>query len=541
MDDGTVAVQPPTADTSATSVEPESDEKTGPSQHEGSKMEGEGDTVPTQEPELKQKRWRRSKDENGKREMREVETAMDQETEEERKARIEEELASLEEEIAEASSAVNLRPLGVDRHHRRYWIFPSLPGLFVEDTGHFPTEEAAQPVKSETPPELQVELPMARPFLPHSAIVSPTKATPTKRLPPPLIHIDNIQASKLLDMDSPSPEKEDKAQSQTPESEEVLTPSAVQQQQQAHAAQSNHLSWSCFTTTEDVDSLISSLNPRGQREVELKKSLESQRSVVLQGITRCPFRPNTTSRSSPSPQQKYCNADEYLELYLREQILDIEEKIYVGNLGYMKDVKDRSEWREAIETSGAAATQSLASTLEAPPQPSIASRPESPAPEDGGRTKSGIATPLVNPAVQELSRALLSVQGGIEKKYLMPPLGFAVDEKQKQKQKGSKKNGVVKGSRICLDQWRASLAKATSFSQIFVHLATLERAVMWSRSLMNMRCRICRRKGGDEYMLLCDGCDHGYHTYCLRPPLLSVPRGDWFCNNCRPVTPVKPR
>jgi len=33
-------------------------------------------------------------------------------------------------------------------------------------------------------------------------------------------------------------------------------------------------------------------------------------------------------------------------------------------------------------------------------------------------------------------------------------------------------------------------------------------------------------------MLLCDTCDRGYHTYCLRPPLSSVPVGDWFCPPC---------
>ena len=33
-------------------------------------------------------------------------------------------------------------------------------------------------------------------------------------------------------------------------------------------------------------------------------------------------------------------------------------------------------------------------------------------------------------------------------------------------------------------------------------------------------------------MLLCDGCDDSYHTYCLIPPLASVPRGDWRCPRC---------
>jgi hypothetical protein len=26
-------------------------------------------------------------------------------------------------------------------------------------------------------------------------------------------------------------------------------------------------------------------------------------------------------------------------------------------------------------------------------------------------------------------------------------------------------------------------------------------------------------------MLLCDGCDDSYHTFCLLPPLLEIPKG----------------
>ena len=33
-------------------------------------------------------------------------------------------------------------------------------------------------------------------------------------------------------------------------------------------------------------------------------------------------------------------------------------------------------------------------------------------------------------------------------------------------------------------------------------------------------------------MLLCDGCDKGYHTKCLVPPLLQVPEGEWLCAVC---------
>ena len=36
----------------------------------------------------------------------------------------------------------------------------------------------------------------------------------------------------------------------------------------------------------------------------------------------------------------------------------------------------------------------------------------------------------------------------------------------------------------------------------------------------------------DDAMLLCDGCDNGYHTYCTVPPIEVVPEEDWFCKDC---------
>ena len=35
-------------------------------------------------------------------------------------------------------------------------------------------------------------------------------------------------------------------------------------------------------------------------------------------------------------------------------------------------------------------------------------------------------------------------------------------------------------------------------------------------------CHTCSRCDGEEYMLLCDGCDDAFHTYCLIPPLNDI-------------------
>uniref|UniRef100_A0A913HX83 Histone-lysine N-methyltransferase n=1 Tax=Strongyloides stercoralis TaxID=6248 RepID=A0A913HX83_STRER len=48
-------------------------------------------------------------------------------------------------------------------------------------------------------------------------------------------------------------------------------------------------------------------------------------------------------------------------------------------------------------------------------------------------------------------------------------------------------------------------------------------------------CTVCEGcgKGEDEpNLLLCDGCDVSYHIYCLTPPLTSIPKGSWRCNDC---------
>uniref|UniRef100_A0A4W4F2M3 [histone H3]-trimethyl-L-lysine(4) demethylase n=1 Tax=Electrophorus electricus TaxID=8005 RepID=A0A4W4F2M3_ELEEL len=45
-------------------------------------------------------------------------------------------------------------------------------------------------------------------------------------------------------------------------------------------------------------------------------------------------------------------------------------------------------------------------------------------------------------------------------------------------------------------------------------------------------CLVCGGGGDEDRLLLCDGCDDSYHTFCLIPPLPEVPKGDWRCPKC---------
>ena len=46
-------------------------------------------------------------------------------------------------------------------------------------------------------------------------------------------------------------------------------------------------------------------------------------------------------------------------------------------------------------------------------------------------------------------------------------------------------------------------------------------------------CRECGQGDREDRLLLCDRCDACYHTFCLRPRLLRVPIGLWYCRACR--------
>ena len=49
------------------------------------------------------------------------------------------------------------------------------------------------------------------------------------------------------------------------------------------------------------------------------------------------------------------------------------------------------------------------------------------------------------------------------------------------------------------------------------------------RPEVDHRCEVCRCTDSTNTMLLCDGCNLGYHMECLLPPMLEVPMGEWYC------------
>ena len=59
------------------------------------------------------------------------------------------------------------------------------------------------------------------------------------------------------------------------------------------------------------------------------------------------------------------------------------------------------------------------------------------------------------------------------------------------------------------DYWSRVIEICDTKSKLFLQLA-------------KYMCQNCGKGDAEEQMLLCDGCDDSYHTFCLMPPLAEV-------------------
>ncbi|XP_042599156.1 bromodomain adjacent to zinc finger domain protein 1A-like isoform X1 [Cyprinus carpio] len=420
------------------------------------------------------------------------------------------------ERIQKAMACTYILPLGRDRLYRRYWIFPSAGALFVEEDFFGLTEDMLEPRPT---PEPKIEE--------LFSAESPVKTDGTTEEP------------VLIQNTSPP----------------VNRPNQ----------------WFFYSTPEEVEQLIEALNPRGHRESSLKETLLQEKERIVQLMeSRAAQRyhhsdeslPETKGstlkpKAGPSCPQSTVPAERFMENRLRDLLLDIEDRIYQGTLGAIK-VMDRNSWRAALENGNyellnpESKENGLTNEEEEPMEIDenhvrVKDRLQELKAEGQSATSTAVSTPQpVNNIVHFLAQALAQIEQGIERKFLKAPLGdddAKKDQKLKKKDKkkdddqsSEKDDGSESGRQVktVQERWRESLLACSSLSQVFLHLSTLERSVVWAKSILNARCKVCRRKGDAENMLLCDACDRGYHIFCVRPKLKAVPSEDWFCPECRP-------
>ncbi|XP_063919473.1 bromodomain adjacent to zinc finger domain protein 2B-like isoform X4 [Zophobas morio] len=157
---------------------------------------------------------------------------------------------------------------------------------------------------------------------------------------------------------------------------------------------------------------------------------------------------------------------------------------------------------------------------------------------------------------------LASLEVNIERRYLKPPLGNNAGEQNlaaiAQEASGGSAtasnqpladpNEIPKGLAV----WREAVNRAQTSAQLAMCLYSLESSIAWDKSIMKAvsssdvfnklrarkynsklsNCQFCHSGDNEDKLLLCDGCDKGYHTYCFKPKMENIPEGDWYCHEC---------
>ena len=277
-----------------------------------------------------------------------------------------------EKELTELVSQLQrghaIYPLGRDRTFRRYWIFSSLCGLFVEDDERYIPDEFLAPVE---------QTGASNPFNSENLPLDSKK---------PVQNRDEKSTSSDKENDALSPEKNSNVGSNDISGikPKVLTESNVSAEPvgdikmdlddksenvpcisvHEQISEKNKHKWMYFNTPKQLEKLIDSLNPRGFREGPLKQALLEHKYRILENMEKCPTQVLSISREqqkqaadndtriqairSQSRKKMFkgvvqnSSAQELMELNLREQLLDLEERLYVGSVGILKVI---DSWR----------------------------------------------------------------------------------------------------------------------------------------------------------------------------------------------------
>ncbi|ESO97816.1 hypothetical protein LOTGIDRAFT_228371 [Lottia gigantea] len=251
--------------------------------------------------------------------------------------------------------------------------------------------------------------------------------------------------------------------------------------------------WYEYDTSKDLDELISSLHRQGIRESELKKEIKKRYDDISKAIYRS-RRSNLELRES--------NGDSETLQGIRKELLDLEVRLRSGGLGGVPDFKT---FEKKVETSS---------------------------------------------ELKDFGALLLEVEGHVLEKFIkyfmknkqqLGPTPSANTVKQDNSDDDYDDDEVViietDGTKRPIthkhrQRWRDAVENCATFSRFHVLMGMLEYCVNWDKSVEAAKCKICRKKGNDDRLLLCDDCNLAFHMYCLRPALTDVPEGEWFCAAC---------
>ncbi|XP_054280397.1 bromodomain adjacent to zinc finger domain protein 2B isoform X2 [Macrosteles quadrilineatus] len=276
--------------------------------------------------------------------------------------------------------------------------------------------------------------------------------------------------------------------------------------------------WWRITETAVVQQLVENLHTRGAREKELRRSITrpalDQHAQVWNSILKSCVRPGSSAT-----------------------VLTVSEEEGASGLPAQVPPRDNPEdWNFAVALRVDMAVLEQVETMEdkvanASMQVKGWKVPPRASTEEGRQFKpsSSHPSPNLNPIAVAKAR-LMDLECAIERRYLKPPLGTNVSAVDVGGGSSSscEPDTIPKGLTI----WREAVAKCQTAAQLSMAVHMLEASIAWDKSIMKANCQFCHSGDNEDKLLLCDGCDKGYHTYCFKPKMENIPDGDWFCYEC---------
>lgn len=445
--------------------------------------------------------------------------------------------------------------LGSDRAHRNYWLFESLPGLFVEHS--FVNNGLCYENCVEHIPGL-VNCPRDQRSKFIKQMILNKKANNDKENNNKSIQNGVLSNGGVMKVETNNLEKDAQQFAK-----DLFMCTANINNCPIHTENyTERVTWSYFNTPEEINELIESLNTRGFRERALQQSLEIVRDLILDHISNCPVdKLNVNIEKKDAKLQEIIqnghkkynqvnfsgkDVNMTLDANFRDNILELEYKIAVGYLGMM-NVKNVENWRKSIESFSfnkecdelcwgvnKSKNDTTDNVYTKDPGHDLGNTLDVESEDSADEGISLHDSPTLKENVYALACALLQIEQGIERKFLRTPFGPKREIRDKTLMAKFYADGQKK-----ISKWEESLMRCTSYAQLFLHYNILFDTIVWSRSALKMNCMICRRKENPEKTLLCDECNRGCHIYCLKPKLTKIPQGDWFCPRCKPEFHIK--
>ncbi|XP_055599496.1 uncharacterized protein LOC129748778 [Uranotaenia lowii] len=266
--------------------------------------------------------------------------------------------------------------------------------------------------------------------------------------------------------------------------------------------------WWKLNEIEELNELLKYLNPRGVRERSLRQNLLESLAESVNLMTPYPVAcPQTSTAQTDWVESEAWNAwnpaiARRVEIALLDQIEAMEDKVASASMqikGWQMPQRDGDSDSDIVE----------------------------------------------NVTIEMLRERISGLEAAIERRYLKPPLGINSTEAQMAAIAHHDSHHSIGNTSTCsnssddenipkgLVSWRDAVERSVTTAQLSMALYVLESCIAWDKSIMKANCQFCQSGEQEDKLLLCDGCDRGYHTYCFKPIMDKIPDGDWYCYECK--------